>query len=202
MRKYDFGIFLSIVFYISLVALFGGVVESSASSISGEYYIVYNHVGKSMSEAKDTATMVKMSGGAGYVIEKKDKYYVALCAYQNEADAKAVTNKNQGSDVMKYEIGFDVGSEEEGFKKEVFYIANKLYDLALKYETKTITNEEVKVEVSIMKKRLEDRFSSEDSVFSEKLYFYLASLDNIIKASDSNLCWILRYEQIKFIVNC
>ena len=181
--------------------MFGGVIQTSTTVASQEYYIVYNHVGNSMSEAKTLATTVKMSGGAGYVIEKNKKFYVTLCAYQNKEDATEVANKNQGSDVMKYGVEFDSVTNDD-FKKEIFDIANKLYGLAMEYESKAITEEEVKAQVSILKKQLEDKFSGDHSSYSEKLYFHLTSLDNIINASESNLCWILRYEQIKFIVTC
>ena len=184
-----------------VLALFGGVIESSGKPTEAIYYIVHNHVGNSMSDAKNIATQVKMSGGAGYIIEKNEKYYVALCAYQNEEDAKLIVTKNQGSDVMKYKLNLKCDGEEE-FRKDIVYIANRLYDLALKYEMKEVTSEDVKVQVAIMKKQLVDKYSVDDSSYSEKLYFYLTSLDNIIKASDSNLCWMLRYEQIKFIVKC
>lgn len=72
-----------------------------------EYYVVAVGEYSDEREAVVQATVIRAGGGAGYIYEDGGVYFVALATYLSEDEAKAVSDKNEGTFI--YEVRADFG---------------------------------------------------------------------------------------------
>lgn len=88
-------------------AFTGGEVFSRLGSWLGgtdgaeSYYVLIASKHSSEAEAVAYATIVRSSGGAGFVTQENEEYLVALATYSNREDAESVHDKNPGTEVME-----------------------------------------------------------------------------------------------------
>ena len=154
-----FVLFLSLV-CIAVCVLLASIlssaitVSSSASSSSYNGFEIYaislgSYTSKQAAQATEEDVMQR--GGAGYIYNKNEIYYVLASAYERENDAKLVkenlTANNNTCTIMKIEISApdlsktSSSSQAKSFLSALGEIKNsvlKLYDVSVALDTKTV----------------------------------------------------------------
>ena len=107
-------IFLCLVTALILANVWSGEKIIAAITAAFRDENVFNYYAVTVGEFADEreavvqATVIRAGGGAGYIFAENGKYSVALATYMTQDEAKAVSEKNEGSSV--YEITADVGT--------------------------------------------------------------------------------------------
>ncbi len=75
---------------------------NSAPGVS--YYGLVLKTCDSYSVARMYAEQQRLMGGAGYILKEEDKYVIVGDVYDDEGEAKAISEKNQGSRIVKIQV--------------------------------------------------------------------------------------------------
>ena len=175
---------------LTLADLFSNVITIKAFnniSTTGRQaeYIVYGislFDGATESTAKEQVPSIIKQGGAGYVWEKDNKFYVLASAYLEENDAKMVkTNlkeKEINASIIKIEIpsiaisGTFTSLENTTLTSALKIFKNTyeaLYDVSVSLDTKIKTETQCKMEITDIKNNLSKTEVAFASVFDSKL---------------------------------
>ena len=108
-----------------------------------KYYVLIASEHASETEAVAAATVVRANGGAGYIINENDEYFVALATYLNEEDAVSVESKNQGTFIKEIEIGYSLFPGTGDMKKRLVDLTERAVDkfseISADYSAKVIS---------------------------------------------------------------
>ncbi|MDE7337651.1 MAG: hypothetical protein K2N32_05995, partial [Clostridia bacterium] len=94
----------------ALLARVSSLYRTQATPKSGFYAIVLKS-SDSYSNARIYADQIRLIGGAGYMVKSGEKYLIVGDVYDDLSEANAVVDKNEGSQLISYEI------EEIDFEK-------------------------------------------------------------------------------------
>lgn len=175
---------------LTLADLFSNVITIKAFnniSTTGRqteysFYAISLFDGSSQATAKEQVSNVMKQGGAGFVWQKDNKFYVLASAYLEENDAKMVKNNLKESEIeasiVKIQIpeiaisGNFTSMENSSLTAalKAFKTAyEKLYDVSVSLDTKIKTESECKMEVADIKNNLSKTEVAFSSVFDSKL---------------------------------
>ena len=77
--------------------LIGELVKNLGGKDTLNYYVVCLNPLDFKGDAEGVSKAVTLSGGAGYIITKDNKYFVSLATYLSENEAKEVVQKNENT---------------------------------------------------------------------------------------------------------
>ena len=87
----------------ALLARVSSLYRTQATPKSGFYAIVLKS-SDSYSNARIYADQIRLVGGAGYIVKSGEKYLIVGDVYDDLSEANAVVDKNEGSQLISYEI--------------------------------------------------------------------------------------------------
>lgn len=87
----------------ALLAKVSSLYRTQSAPKSGFYAIVLKS-SDSYSSARIVADQIRLVGGAGYIVKSGEKYLVVGDVYDDLSEANAVVEKNEGSQLISYEI--------------------------------------------------------------------------------------------------
>ena len=133
------------------------------------YYIVYVDRGENYNDISDVAQSIKLKGGAGYVLNFDNNYYVVAGCYSILEDANAVKENliSYNTDVLclnfdRLIISADFSSEQITTLKHCISLVNSafenLYDVVLSLDRGEILDAEARQKLQVFKELcLEDK---------------------------------------------
>ena len=133
-------IFLCLVTALILANVWSGekIIAAITSAFKDkdvyEYYVVAVGEYADEREAVVQATVIRAGGGAGYIYENNNVYSVALATYLSKDEAKAVSEKNEGSFICEVTADFnalyDASSDDAVISRVVGDVASALRELS------------------------------------------------------------------------
>ena len=133
-------IFLCLVTALILANVWSGekIIAAITSAFKDkdvyEYYVVAVGEYADEREAVVQATVIRAGGGAGYIYENNNVYSVALATYLSKDEAKAVSEKNEGSFICEVTADFnalyDASSDDAVISRVVGDVASTLRELS------------------------------------------------------------------------
>ncbi len=182
---------------------------STTNSIFGEQKVYAISVGEYTSEQQASVTQQTISkkGGAGYIYEKNNLFYVLASAYEKENDAKLVQKNLAESGISNKIIiieideinfeGINNNNQKKEFNKLIVAIKTvfqKLYDISVSLDTKSIDETKAKIEIIELKSYLETTIedTSKGTTTIEGLYYQM--IKNVYEKIQDNLNNLKNYE--------
>ncbi len=215
-----FVLFLSLV-CIAVCVLLASIlssaitVSSSASSSSYDGFEIYaislgSYTSKQAAQATEEDVMQR--GGAGYIYNKNEIYYVLASAYERENDAKLVkenlTANNNTCTIMKIEISApdlsktSSSSQAKSFLSALGEIKNsvlKLYDVSVALDTKTVDETKAKIQIIGIKGTLEKEFEKISRGTNAVDGIYYQTIKNTFASLEKRLADLRNYQTINGI---
>lgn len=165
------------------------------------YYVLYMEQYDSYDQASEASEVLALQGASGFVWQSDDKYNVVGNIYLNSEAATSVkdniaqTNKGvfvSPIKIKKTKLTFDDYSFEQVKTVQQAHdymldIISKLYDYAIKLETKSATPTTISSHVNSLKSECVINGNALDIINSTKLYESTISLKNTYVAITENL---------------
>ena len=178
--------------FSSLITVGGFNTSSKNSNIkqnSFSLYAISVFDTETKVQAKEMSELTKRKGGAGFIWQTSEKYYVLASCYENEADAQKVSDnlKENSTACEIIKLDFDsitiktsaIEQEKNTLEKSVQSYKNlykKLYDLSVSVDTELLSEIKAKVSLSEITSDFAKTKSSFDSLFNSKLTSTLLEL--------------------------
>lgn len=133
-------IFLCLVTALVLANVWSGekIIAAITSAFKDkdvyEYYAVAVGEYADEREAVVQATVIRAGGGAGYIFEQGNTYFVALATYLSKDEAEAVCEKNEGAFVYEVKADlnalYDASSDDAAISRTVGDVAAAIKELS------------------------------------------------------------------------
>lgn len=199
---------------VSAELLSDGAVTETLKSTFNENYLATYYLVTTVSNAEKTQTeaqavLIRESGGAGYVMQNGDKYYVVIATYLNKSDAKSVAKKNENFEINEiYTVKTTLTADDtSGISSDtdryLTKLTEKLITLTFNLDSaavgttsameliRTYRDEALLKKEEITSSALN---STDKSSVLLRLNAAFGSLDALVSANvDDNLCGSLRY---------
>ena len=153
-------------------------------------------------QAKEMSEVTKRKGGAGYIWQTTQKYYILASCYENKTDAEKVCENLKSNSVSceMITMEFDsmvisctvVDQEKNALEASVLSYKNlfkKLYDLSVSIDTNLYTEIQAKMYLSDIVSEFTKTKSNFETLFNSKLTsellelkLSLANLNNILQS--------------------
>ena len=130
----------------ALLAKVSSLYREQATPKSGFYAIVLKSA-DSYSNARIYADQIRLVGGAGYIVKSGEKYLIVGDIYDDLNEANAVVEKNEGSQLISYEI------EEIDFEK--IFADNSLLMQSMGGYSVAIVNQRAKIGESLSAQQID-----------------------------------------------
>lgn len=152
----------------SVITVSGNGISQATVFQGFEVYAVSLGQYSSKSQAETSSESITKKGGAGFIYEKDNMYYVLASVYEKENDAKLVqenlSSSGISSKIIKMGIdGVDFSSVSSSAQKKAFTSALlalksayvSLYDISVSLDTKTYDEAKARIEIIGVKGDLE-----------------------------------------------
>ena len=163
--------------------------DSQVKQNSFSLYAISVLASQTKVQAKEMCELIKRKGGAGYIWQTSESYYVLTSCYENQADAQKVSDNLKESNTQNEIIKLDFESititidgieqEKSALEKSVQSYKNlykKLYDLSVSVDTELLTEIKAKVSLSEITSDFAKTKSSFESLFNSRLTSTLLEL--------------------------
>lgn len=191
----------------SAITVSGNGITQSTSFQGFEIYAVSLGQYSSKSQAESTCEAIAKKGGAGYIYETNNMYYVLASAYEKENDAKLVQENLSSNGISSKIIKIGVSSvdfsnassstQKKAFSSALVELKNayvSLYDISVSLDTNSYDDAKAKIEIICVKGNLETALEKISKGSSSYDGIYYQMIKNTFNSVVDNLNDIKNYQ--------